>query len=65
MVTIENLEVTLDVQGAGDEAVFARLFAHHIESWSRRRADEAQRRRAVEIERALGDRPPGDAGGAR
>jgi hypothetical protein len=62
MVTIEKLEVTLDVQGEGDEAVFARLFAQHIATWSRRRTEEAQGRRALELERALGDRPPTEGG---
>jgi hypothetical protein len=57
--TIQNLQVTFDVQGEGDEAVFARLFARHIEAWGRRRAEEAQRRRALETERALGDQPAG------
>ena len=56
MVTIHNLEVRLEVEGDGDEVVFARLFQKYIRLWSRRRgAIEAAGARA-EDDRALGDR---------
>ena len=64
MVEIRNLEVTFDVEGEGDSAVFARLFARHIEAWSRREEESRKRQRAGDAERGLGDRPAG-AGGAR
>ena len=35
MVTIHNLEVRLDVEGEGDEAVFSRLFDKYIRKWHR------------------------------
>lgn len=54
MVEIQHLEVTFDVEGEGDAAVFARLFAKHIEVWSRREQDKARRQRAAEARRSLG-----------
>ncbi len=57
MVEIHNLDVTLDVEGEGDAAVFARLFAKHNEAWSRREEEERKRERAGEEQRGLGDRP--------
>jgi len=58
MVEIDNLEVAFDVEGDGDAAVFARLFARHIEDWSRRQERSRERRRSSDEERRLGDRPP-------
>ncbi len=43
MVTIHNLEVQFDVEGEGDEAVFARLFQLHMRRWMQ--AEQAQRER--------------------
>lgn len=43
MVTIHNLEVQFDVEGEGDEAVFARLFEQHMRRWTG--AEQAQRER--------------------
>src|SRR5262245_29277513 len=45
MVEIRHLEVTFDVEGEGDAAVFARLFAKHAEAWSRREEEKARRQR--------------------
>ena len=59
MVTIHNLEVSLDVKGEDDEAVFARLFARHIAAWSRERDDDVKRRASQQTLRALGDRDMG------
>ncbi len=54
MVEIRHLEVTFDVEGEGDAAVFTRLFAQHVEAWSRREEEKARRRRAAEARRNLG-----------
>lgn len=54
MVEIQHLEVTFDVEGEGDAAVFARLFAKHVEAWSRREEEKQRRRRAAEARRSLG-----------
>jgi len=56
MVTIHNLEVRFDVEGEGDEAVFARLFEKHIQRWNRASAESRERERRFEAERSLGDR---------
>ena len=54
MVEIQHLEVTFDVEGEGDAAVFARLFAKHVEDWSRREEEKQRRQRAAEARRRLG-----------
>jgi hypothetical protein len=46
MVTIHNLEVRLDVEGEGDEAVFVKLFEKYIKLWSRR-VEEAKRKQKI------------------
>jgi len=56
MVTITNLEVHFDVEGEGDQAVFAKLFEKHIRLWSRMQAEAEARQRQSEADRALGDR---------
>ena len=56
MVTIHNLEVRLDVEGEGDEAVFVRLFQKHMKRWRRLETEQAARRRMAERDRSLGDR---------
>jgi len=43
MVTIQNMEVRFDVEGEGDEQVFARLFKHHVERWARQQHERARR----------------------
>ena len=60
MVTIHHLEVTFDVEGEGDEAIFSKLFKKHIETWSQRQDEMKKQRRLVDSERALGDRPVGE-----
>jgi hypothetical protein len=61
-VTIERLTITIDLDGDGAEAHFARLFECHVERWwqaeCRRKAD----RRFAERERLLPDSAPGGAG---
>lgn len=60
MLTIHNLEVTFDVEGDGDEATFARLFAKHIRQWSRHNEDMKHQQRLSAGNRALGDRATGE-----
>jgi hypothetical protein len=55
-VTIQNLEVNVDVEGEGDEAVFARLFTKYINQWSRHAEEQRERERRSASERSLGDR---------
>ena len=55
MVTIENLEVQFDVEGEGDEAMFAKLFEKHIRRHSLEEAQLRARERRMEAERQLGD----------
>ena len=58
MVTIHNLEVRLDVEGQGDEAVFISYFDKYINIWHRRAEELKARMRQAEVHRSLGDRPP-------
>jgi len=46
MVTIHNLEVRLDVEGEGDEAVFVKMFDKYIKLWHRR-MEEAKRKQKI------------------
>jgi hypothetical protein len=62
MVTIHNLEVSFDVEGESDEAVFARLFGKYIKRWSRLEAEMKARECRLEADRALVDRPRGERG---
>ena len=57
MVTIHNLEVRLEVEGEGDEAVFTRYFDKYIRKWSRKMEEAKARERRSREERSLGDRP--------
>lgn len=59
-VTIHNLEVRLDVEGEGDEAVFVRLFDKYIRLWHRRMEEAKARQKQGDAQRSLGDRPPGE-----
>lgn len=59
MVTIENLEVKFDVEGEGDEAVFAKLFEQHMRRYSRMEQSLRDRERRIEAECRLGDQPMG------
>ena len=60
MVTIQNLEVSFEVEGEGDEAVFAKLFDKYIKRWSRLEAEMRARQCRLEAERALVDRTTGE-----
>ena len=55
-VTIHNLEVRFDVEGEGDEAVFAKLFAKYAPRWQAEIEDRKKRKRKNDCERSLGDR---------
>jgi hypothetical protein len=61
MVTIHSLEVSLEVEGEGDEAAFARLFEKHMARWSRAEAQAKSRERRLESDRTLVDRSRGEA----
>lgn len=56
MHTIQHLEVRLDVEGEGDEAVFAKLFDKYIRMWHRIAEEAKARQRQAEVHRSLGDR---------
>jgi hypothetical protein len=55
MVTIHNLEVRLEVEGEGDEAVFTKYFDKYIRKWSRMTAEAKARQRQANENRSLGD----------
>jgi hypothetical protein len=61
MVTIQNLEVSFEVEGDGDEVAFARLFDKYIKRWGQSETEERERERLAESERSLGDRHSGGA----
>ena len=54
MVTIHNLEVRLEVEGDGDEAVFTRYFDKYIRKWSRLTEEARARERQADEHRSLG-----------
>lgn len=56
MVTIQNLEVRLDVEGQGDEKVFADLFNKYIHEWNRRSEEQQRLQRRMQKDRLIGDR---------
>jgi hypothetical protein len=62
MVTIHNLEVRLDVEGEGDEAVFSRLFDKYIRKWHRLAEETKRRQHQANENRSLGDRSEGENG---
>lgn len=55
MITIQNLEVRFEVEGEGDEAVFARLFERHIKRWQNVAEQQAQHERRLQRERTIVD----------
>ena len=57
MVTIHNLEVRLEVEGDGDEAVFTRYFDKYIRRWSRMMEEAKARQKRADDHRSLGDQP--------
>ena len=61
MVTIHNLEVRLEVEGDGDEAVFSRYFDKYIRKWSKLTEEARARQKQVDRDRSLGDREEHEA----
>ena len=57
MVTIENLEVQFDVEGEGDEAVFAKLFEQHMRRYMQMERSVQARERRVQAESHIGEHP--------
>lgn len=55
-VTIHNLEVSFQVEGEGDEAVFAKLFEKYVKRWNRLQTEAKTRDEMLECERGLVDR---------
>jgi len=53
MVTIQHLEVLLEVDGGEEEAAFARLFDKYIRRWNRAMEDERARVRLADRERRI------------
>jgi hypothetical protein len=56
MITIQHLEVQLDVEGGEDEQLFVTYFNKYIDAWSRRRDGQRQINDAMGKSRSLGDR---------
>jgi hypothetical protein len=52
-VTIQNLEVSFQVEGEGDEAVFAKLFEKYVKRWSRLEAEAKTRQHRLDCDRSL------------
>jgi hypothetical protein len=53
MVTIQHLEVILDVEGSEEEAAFARMFDKYVRRWHRAMEEERARAGLVEGERRI------------
>jgi hypothetical protein len=60
MVTIHNLEVRLELEGEGDEAVFSRFFQKYIKLWSRLEAEAKARQRLANENRSIGNQQEGE-----
>ena len=52
-VTIQNLEVSFQVEGEGDEVVFAKLFEKYVNRWSRLRSEAKARQARLDCDRSL------------
>ena len=53
MITIQNLEVRFEVEGEGDEAVFARLFQKHMRRWQEIAGQQDRHAKQLDDERAI------------
>lgn len=60
MVTIQHLDVVLEVDGNDEELAFAKLFDKYIRRWNRAMEDARARAQLAERERRIDDRG-GDA----
>jgi hypothetical protein len=56
MVTIQHLDVVLEVDGNEEEVAFAKLFDKHIRRWNRAMDEARARARFAERERSIDDR---------
>ena len=54
-VTIEHIEVKVEVEGSSDEAVFSRFFQKYINLWSRLEQEAKARERLARENRSIGD----------
>ncbi len=54
MVTIRHLEVRLEKEGEGDEAVFGRLFEKYINQWNKKMEEAKARQRMADAHRSVG-----------
>jgi hypothetical protein len=54
-VTIEHLEVKVEIEGNSDEAVFSRLFQKYINLWSRLEQEARARARLARENRSIGE----------
>ena len=53
MITIQNLEVRFEVEGEGDEAVFARMFQKNMRRWQEIARQAEQHARMLDEERVI------------
>jgi hypothetical protein len=53
MITIQNLEVRFEVEGEGDEAVFARMFQKSMRRWQEIAKQLEQHAKKLDDERAI------------
>lgn len=53
MITIQNLEVRFEVEGEGDEVVFARLFQKNMRRWQEIAKQLECHARKLDEERAI------------
>ena len=55
MITIQNLDIQIDVEGGDDEQVFAKLFEEYIRRWSQQAVRQLEANEADKRSRALVD----------
>ena len=53
MITIQNLEVRFEVEGEGDEVVFARLFQKNMRRWQELAGQAERHAKRIADERAI------------
>jgi len=60
MITIHNLEVRFEVEGEGDEAVFARQFQRCIQRWEVLQSQRREHEQRLAMERRIVDERRGE-----
>lgn len=55
MITIQNLEIQVEVEGGDDEQVFAKLFNEYIRRWSKQATRQREQSEADKRSRSLVD----------